>query len=164
MQWVPKNAWKRINITNRYGRDAVGILRPGEPQPPPFIADKLEPVQPAWRSGMEANPSENETSLVLQRLWRRRVPFIDLRDASEANRRPVEGATRLHHHDLLSGASAPIFPQDKNAQIVVFADGRQRAINGLNALRRQGYDNITVADTAAILLSRTTSGKQKQKN
>lgn len=145
MQWVPKNAW-RTNITSRYGKGAVGIAVAGKQQPAPFIADQLEPSEPVWHGGKDGGSAV----ATLKRLWSTKVPFIDLRDASDAKYRPVPRATRFHHHDLLSGACNPILPADRTARLVVFSSGRQRAINAYNALRTQGYANVTVADADSV--------------
>ena len=151
MQWVPKNAWKTINITNRYGRDAVHMVQVGrtsaERRRAPHLADQVEPQNPAW-AGTSSAAADGQKQL--RELHRAGVPFIDLRDASESARRPVRAATSLHHHDILSGACNWILPKNKNARLVVFATGRQRSINGMNALRRQGYENVVVADERAV--------------
>jgi rhodanese-related sulfurtransferase len=149
MQYIPTSAW-RVNITQRYGRGAVGVVSRGTKQRAPFIADQQEPTETTWRSGGD---DATQPTAILRRLYAQQVPFIDLRDPVEAELAPVPHATALHHHDLLSGACCGILPEDKRARIVVFASGRQRAVNGFNALRRHGYHNVTVADAAVVTAS-----------
>ncbi|CUG93851.1 Hypothetical protein, putative [Bodo saltans] len=78
------------------------------------------------------------------------VSFIDLRDEADRTILPLPFAVAIHHHDVLSGACKPLLPADKNVEIFVISTNRQRAVNGFNALRRWGYENVVVADSASL--------------
>jgi rhodanese-related sulfurtransferase len=84
------------------------------------------------------------------------VSFIDLRDEADREILPLSFAVALHHHDVLSGACKPLLPADKNAELFVISTHRQRAVNGFNALRRWGYENVVVADSASLARFSTT--------
>jgi hypothetical protein len=151
-QWVPKTAWRISNINKQYGVGHVGLETGAVAKntaPVPFLAATAQPTRAVWGdAGSSGGASE---AALLQRLYRRGAPFIDLRDADEAARFPLRNAVALHHHDLLSGACCDVLPADKDgAELVIFASGRQRAVNGFNALRRWGYHNVVVTDFDAV--------------
>ena len=159
-QWIPKTAWRMNNLNRTYGVAELGLhttapgLRAGVPRPPPFFAAPYRPVRAvlsATGSSAAAASEMDAARAALKRAYDAQVPFIDLRDEYDVAQKPVQRALVLHPHDLLSGACNEILPQDKaNALIVVFAASEQRAVNGLRALRRWGYENVVVTSDAVV--------------
>nr|7AOI_Bb Chain Bb, mL94 [Trypanosoma brucei] len=78
---------------------------------------------------------------------RKGIFVIDVRDPGERKLNPVPRSVALHHHDLLSGASCPILPQQKSAaELFVLASNESRGLNSAAALRRWGYDSVVQVD------------------
>jgi hypothetical protein len=151
-QWIPKTAWKHLNLNKLYGVGELGLhttqsgVRQGVRQQTPFLATTFRPV-PVVASDDKNNNNLKEARKMLKQAYDAKVPFIDLRDSFEAEEKPLKKALQLHHHDLLSGAANDILPQDRrNAQIVVFASSQQRVLNGYRALRRWGFETVLVTN------------------
>ena len=143
-QWVPKTAWRNHNLHHLYGTAAVGLN----------IGAAKPAAAAAAAAAAAVTPTRPEHS-ALRQLYRRGVPFLDLRDPADAARAPLAKATALHLHDIVSGAAREVLPEDKhNATIVVLAASPQRRVNGAAALRRLGYANVIQAsadDVAALV-------------
>ncbi len=146
MQWVPKTYSRLVNVSKSYGPAYLGRAVPGSAAstPAPFHAGHDLPSHRLTEATSDAKD-------VIKSLHARKVPFLDLRDIGEVVARPVRGTVQFHHHDILSGACNRVLPKDREAQMVVFASSRQRAIQGYQALRYHGYVNVAVADAAVVM-------------
>jgi hypothetical protein len=155
-QWIPKTAWKNQSLNKLYGIGELGLHMPKEAlakapitktisnKAVPFMAAPFRPVPSVFTS---TNESVEEGKKMLKQAYDSKVPFIDLRDAYEAETKPLKRAIQLHPHDLLSGAANDILPQDRrNARLVVFASSTQRVLNGYKALRRWGFESVVVTN------------------
>jgi hypothetical protein len=176
-QWVPKTAWKVQSLNSVYGIGELGlhttpprVYKAGTRRPVPYFASPFRPVPSVFAPTAAAVSSASASAATdkapaedpvradfanlrsqLKAAYAARVPFIDLRDDFESERKPLKRALRLHHHDLLSGAANEILPQDRaNAQIVVFASTQQRVLNGYRALRRHGFQAVTVTNASVV--------------
>jgi rhodanese-related sulfurtransferase len=149
-QWVPKTAWRVVSLTRTYGPQEIGIAADHKgvavKSTAPFFAMSIQ--KPLRALGFDSTTKGNlSNSALLKQLARRKVPFVDLREDFAVRSSPI-AALPLHPHDLLSGACNDILPEDKDAIIVVVADTHRRALSGFDALRRHGYDNVILSDTA----------------
>lgn len=143
-QYIPKTAWRVSNLSKRYGSANV--------HSPSYFPSRH--VSPTSVLSVEAgNSKQYDAAALLERYNERRVSFLDVRDAVEQRVEPLRSAVPLHLHDILSGAAKYVLPTQKEAEVVVVvsgAVGSQRGANAFHALRRWGYENITVADYGAL--------------
>lgn len=147
-QYIPKTAWKLNNLAKTYGKGHLGLINQKSPVPS-FFASTTQPNKFVFDS--EGFNSKHYTKeALLEKYKHKSVSFLDLRDDVEHRVEPLSRAIPMHHHDLLSGAAKYVLPQNKEAEIFVVASSRQRAVNGFNALKRWGYNNVAVADYAAL--------------
>jgi rhodanese-related sulfurtransferase len=178
MQWVPRSAWKKHNLNKVFGTDHIGIVNKDtiKNMPPGENVAGRQPTKTAFSAsnGGEsaasrfpgaAKNTKHYTWTELHNLYKvKQVPFIDVRDPADMMERPAPThAVALQFQDILSGAARAVLPQNKAAEIVLFADKKQRAVNGFNALAHQGYMNVVVADYDAVRhLDKTAAAAQPE--
>ncbi|CCW66643.1 unnamed protein product [Phytomonas sp. Hart1] len=152
-QWIPKTAWKVSNLNKRYGRQYLLKGYPNLESGESFLSSytSLHDEKSLGKASMREK--------IMKALQiNEETPFpeafiIDLRDRSEREHEPLNSRAVLvlHVHDILSGAALPILPERKSqTEIFLVASNAQRGVNGAAAIRRWGYQNVSVLDAATI--------------
>ncbi|KAH9601289.1 hypothetical protein LSM04_000142 [Trypanosoma melophagium] len=145
-QWIPKTAWKVSNLNKRYG--------------PSYITSGYSSDTIFGRVQTMHDSLKLQQTLSSQK----GLVMIDVRDSSERRLHPVPGAVALHHHDLLSGAACPILPpQKEESELFIVTSSQQRGVNSCMALRRWGYENVSIIDYASLVEAGCVSVAGKEK-